>query len=156
MSEVEHELFETDILIVGGGMAGLSCAYHLKQLINEYQESKPEDGKDLSEIMITLIEKGPHIGAHVMSGAVMDPKGLAELIPDYIEKGAPLDNQIEEDAMFFLKKDGQFKVPYAPSDMHNKNLYAVSLNRLTGWLGEQAGGGRDRYSGRIRRTGTSV
>ena len=137
MSEVEHELFETDILIVGGGVAGLSCAYHLKQLINQYQENKPEDGRDLSEIMITLIEKGPHIGAHVMSGAVMDPKGLAELIPDFVEKGAPLDNKIEEDAMFFLKKDGQFKVPYAPSDMHNKGLYAVSLNRLTGWLGEQ-------------------
>jgi len=74
MAEVEHELFETDILIVGGGVAGLSCAYHLKQLINKYQEKKPEDGRDLSEIMITVIEKGPHIGAHVMSGAVMDPK----------------------------------------------------------------------------------
>jgi electron-transferring-flavoprotein dehydrogenase len=137
MAEVEHELFETDVLIVGGGVAGLSCAYHLKKLIDQYQENIPEDGKDLSETMIMLLEKGPHIGAHVMSGAVMDPRGILELMPDYLEKGAPVDKIIKEDAMYFLKKNGQSKVPYSPSDMHNKGFAALSLNRLTAWLGEQ-------------------
>jgi electron-transferring-flavoprotein dehydrogenase len=137
MSEPEREVFEVDVLIVGGGVAGLSCAYHLKQLVDEYSENPPEGGKDLSELMIALIEKGPHIGAHVMSGAVMDPRGIEELMPDYKEKGAPLGNKVEEDALYFFKKDGQFKAPYAPPDMHNEGLYVISLNNFTSWLGEQ-------------------
>ncbi len=137
MAEVEREVFETDVLIVGAGIAGLSTAYHLKKLINDYQENKPEDGKDLSEIMITVLEKGPHVGAHVMSGAIMDPRGLAELMPDYEEQGAPLDNVIEEDALYYFKQNGQIKPPYSPADMHNKGFPAVSLNKLTAWLGEK-------------------
>jgi len=137
MAEVEREVFESDVLIVGGGVAGLSCAYHLKKLIDNYAENMPEGGKDFSEVMITLIEKGPHIGAHIMSGAILDPKGIEELMPDYKDRGAPLDNLIAEDAMYFLRKNSQIKVPYAPKDMHNKGYAAISLNRFTSWLGEQ-------------------
>ena len=126
MAEEQHEVFETDVLIVGAGVAGLACAYHLRQLINQYQENKAESDKDLSEIMITMIEKGPHVGAHVMSGAIMDPRGITELMPDYIEKGAPLDNIIEEDALFYFRKEKKMKPPYAPPDMHNKGFPAVA------------------------------
>ncbi|HER00674.1 MAG TPA: electron transfer flavoprotein-ubiquinone oxidoreductase [candidate division Zixibacteria bacterium] len=137
MADEEREVFESDILIVGAGVAGLSCAYHLKKLINQYQENKADDDKDLSETMIVVLEKGPHVGAHCLSGAIMDPKGIAELMPDYIEKGAPLDNVIEEDALYYFRENGQIKPPYAPPDMHNKGFPAMSLNKFTAWLGEQ-------------------
>ncbi|MBD3219148.1 MAG: FAD-dependent oxidoreductase, partial [candidate division Zixibacteria bacterium] len=137
MADEEREVFESDILIVGAGVAGLSCAYHLKKLINDYQENKAEEDKDLSETMIVVLEKGSHVGAHCLSGAIMDPRGIAELMPDYIEKGAPLDNVIEEDALYYFRESGQIKPPYAPPDMHNKGFPAISLNKFTAWLGEQ-------------------
>src|SRR5882724_7503718 len=84
----ERDTLEVDVLIVGGGPAGLAAAYHLRKL-----------NKDLS---IALLEKGKEIGAHIISGAVMDPRGINELMPDWKEKGGPVENPVEEDHVLFL------------------------------------------------------
>ena len=90
---MERESLEMDVVFVGAGPANLSGALHLTQLI----EKAKSEGTDLGEIQIAVIEKGASVGAHILSGAVMDPKGLAELIPDFVEKGAPLESEVKED-----------------------------------------------------------
>ena len=139
--DVEREVLEVDVLIVGAGPAGLSCAYRLKELIDQHEEKRAagddSTDKDLSETMIAVIEKGAHVGAHSLSGAVMDPKGLQELIPDYIEKGAPLEKKVEDDTLYYLTASGKFAMPWLPKTMHNQGYNIISLNRLISWLGER-------------------
>ena len=127
--DIEREILETDIAIVGAGPAGLALAYKLAQLI------EADGSVEMPEIL--LMEKGSHCGAHSLSGAVMDPRGLAELIPDYIEKGAPLSAPVSADSMYYLRKTGEFKFPFLPPSLSNHGNYVISLNRLTSWLGEQ-------------------
>src|SRR5207302_8686354 len=118
----------------------LSGALRLSQLIaehNEAVESGKKDGKSLGEIQIAVIEKGSYIGAHTLSGAVMDPRGLAELIPDFKEKGAPLESEVKEDQVLYLTKKRAIRSPINPPPLNNHGYYIVSLNRLTAWLGEQ-------------------
>jgi len=139
--EVEREEFEVDVLIVGAGPAGLACAYRLKQLMDEHEEKRAAGDasaeKDLSEVMIAMIEKGAHVGAHSLSGAVLDPKGIEELIPDYKEQGAPLEPEVEDDTLYYLTKSGKFAAPWLPKSMHNHGYNILSLNRFTSWLGEK-------------------
>jgi electron-transferring-flavoprotein dehydrogenase len=141
MEEIEREVLEVDVLIVGAGPAGLACAYRLKELIDKHQEKRVSgelsSDKDLSETMIAVIEKGAHVGAHSLSGAVMDPKGITELIPDYKEQGAPLEPLVEDDTLYYLTKTGKIAAPWLPSEMHNHGLNIISLNRFVSWLGEK-------------------
>jgi electron-transferring-flavoprotein dehydrogenase len=130
---MERESLEMDVVFVGAGPANLSGALYLTQLI----EKAKAEGKDLGEIQIAVIEKGSSVGAHILSGAVMDPKGLAELIPDFIEKGAPLESEVKEDQFLFLTSTRAFRSPVNPPPLNNHGYYIVSLNRLTAWLGEQ-------------------
>ncbi len=88
--DIERDILETDILIVGAGPAGLATAYKLAKLFGE------DDSREMPEIL--LMDKGSYVGAHSLSGAVMDPRGLAELIPDYKEKGAPLEAPVSSDS----------------------------------------------------------
>jgi electron-transferring-flavoprotein dehydrogenase len=139
--DIEREILEVDVLIVGAGPAGLACAYRLKELIDRHEEKRAagesSGQKDLSETMIAVVEKGAHVGAHELSGAVMDPKGLEELIPDYADKGAPIEKKVEDDTLYFLTASGKFAAPWLPSGMHNLGYHVVSINRLTAWLGER-------------------
>ena len=124
--EFERELLETDILIVGAGPAGLAVAYKIAKIVQD-------DGAiEMPEIL--LIEKGSYSGAHSLSGAVMDPKGLAELIPDYIDQGVPLEAKVSSDTMHYFRKDKSIKFPFIPPTLNNHGNYIISLNKLVGWL----------------------
>jgi len=124
---MEREAMEFDVVIVGGGPSGLSTAIRLKTLARERNQ-------DLS---VCVLEKGSEIGAHILSGAVIEPRALDELIPDWKDKGAPLDTPAGEDRFLFLTEKRSVKLP-APPQMHNAGNYIVSLGNLCRWLAEQA------------------
>ncbi len=137
---MERESLEMDVVFVGAGPANLSGAFHLAKLVAEHNsavESGKLQAKSLGEIQIAVIEKGSSIGAHVLSGAVMDPKGLAELIPDFIGQGAPVESAVKEDHFLYLTPRRAIRSPIIPPPLRNHGYYIVSLNRLTAWLGEK-------------------
>ncbi len=129
---VERERLDADVLIVGAGPAGLACALHLSNLIHKHNESgaKPE----LSTENIYVLEKAREIGAHQLSGAIMDPRAMRELVPDF-EKAAPFDTPVTSDAFYFFTKGRALKSPITPPPFHNHGNYIVSLNKLVKWLG---------------------
>ena len=125
--DVERESMEFDVVIVGAGPSGLSTAIRLRQLC-------AERGSDLS---ICIVEKGSEVGAHILSGAVLEPRSLDELLPDWKDRGAPLHTPAREDRFLFLTKGGAVRLP-TPPQMHNDGNYIISLGNLCRWLGEQA------------------
>src|SRR5207244_13295207 len=131
---VQREQLEADVLIVGAGPAGLACALHLANLIKAHNAggAKPE----LSAENIYVLEKGRELGAHQLSGAIMNPKALAELVPDF-EKSAPLDTPVTEHAALFFTEKSSFRFPITPPPFQNQGNYVVSLSKLVKWLGEK-------------------
>ena len=129
---VQREQLEADVLIVGAGPAGLSCALHLANLIKKHNASgaKPE----LSAENIYVLEKGRELGAHQLSGAIMNPKALAELVPGF-EKSAPLDTPVTDSAALIFTQKSSFRIPITPPPFNNTGNYVISLNKLVKWLG---------------------
>jgi len=127
---------------VGAGPAGLACALHLARLIRQHNEAGgPQGGTRLSAENIYVLEKGRELGAHQLSGAIMDPRGLRELVPDF-QKSAPLDTPVTGDAAFFFTERSAWKFPITPPPLQNHGNYVISLNKLVKWLGglvEKAG-----------------
>jgi len=122
---MEREVFDLDVLYVGAGPATLASAYHLNQKFKS-------DGKEIS---IGIIEKAKEIGAHSLSGAVLDPISIKELIPDYIEKGFPIESKVKQEKMFYLSENNKFTFPYIPKQMSHHGCYIVSIGKITRWLG---------------------
>ena len=137
---MQRESLEMDVVFVGAGPANLSGALHLARLVKEHNDlvaSGRRQGPPLGEIEIGVIEKGPYVGAHILSGAVMDPRALAELIPDFVAQGAPLESPVVEDHFLYLTERRAIRSPITPPPLKNHGYYIVSLNRLTAWLGEK-------------------
>lgn len=126
--EETREALEFDVLFVGGGPANLAGAIHLMNLAQQA-------GK---EIEVCLIEKAESIGSHSLSGAIMDPVALKELMPDYLDKGCPIETAECRDEFYYLTPTGKLKVPYTPGYMHNDGCHIISLSKYCAWLGEQA------------------
>ncbi|AOE49693.1 electron transfer flavoprotein-ubiquinone oxidoreductase [Kangiella sediminilitoris] len=128
---MEREFMEFDVVIVGAGPSGLSAAIKLRQLAQENDQ----------ELMVCVVEKGSEVGAHILSGAVVEPRAIDELIPDWKEKGAPLNTKVTGDSIYLMKNEEKAtKVPnfFVPKTMHNSGNYIISLGNLCRWLAEQA------------------
>jgi len=136
----EREVMEVDVLFVGAGPASLSGALHLTNLIRQHNQqidSGQLQGKKLADLTIAVIEKGKQIGGHSCSGAVLDPRALQELIPDFLERNPPLEAPVHKDELYFLTEKSKYKFPVLPPSLNNHGNYIISLARFTRWLAAQ-------------------
>ena len=143
---IERDTMKAGVVFIGGGPAGLSGALHLTHLIAKHNATvakgeKP--GKPINEetlgvdMVVAVIEKAANLGDHALSGAVIEAKALAELIPDFREKGAPIEGEVKTEGVYFFTRKHAFKFPVVPPQMNNHGNLIISLGKLVKWLGEQ-------------------
>jgi electron-transferring-flavoprotein dehydrogenase len=137
---IEREQLEMDVVFVGAGPANLAAALHLKNQIKEHNtlvERGLHHGRKVEDLEIGIIEKGSTVGAHILSGAVIDPIALRELMPDFLEQGCPVDSVVTEDAFWYLTEKRKIQSPITPPPLKNKGKYIASLSRICEWLAEK-------------------
>lgn len=140
-TQITREEMEVDVLIVGGGSAGLSCAIQLKKSIDAHNLAISEgraQGEPLADPMIVVLEKASEFGAHSLSGAVLNPVALRELIPDYKERGCPINTDVQKESFYYLGETMTLKSPIVPPPFHNKGNYILSVSQFNRWLAQQA------------------
>jgi len=136
---IERPVMEADVVIVGGGPAGMACALRLSQLIDEHNAKHPE--APLTKDNIYVLEKAREAGAHCLSGALLDPRSMRELLPGF-EKEAPIEAAVTREAVYYLTRTGKFKLLITPPPMRDHGNYVISINRFVKWLAgkvEEAG-----------------
>lgn len=133
--DVERDTLEIDVLFVGAGPANLSGALHLANLVKSHNE-RPDQSP--IEVSIAVIEKGKEVGAHSLSGAVLDPIALRELVPDYEQRGAPLSVPVADEYLWFLTENRKISAPIIPKPLQNHGNYVISLGEFVKWLATQA------------------
>ncbi|HTM00705.1 MAG TPA: electron transfer flavoprotein-ubiquinone oxidoreductase, partial [Candidatus Omnitrophota bacterium] len=137
MNDVQRDALEVDVLFVGGGPAGLAGALRLTQLVAERNAAAASGSGEppLGDVSIAVLEKASEIGAHGISGCILDPRALRELVPDYREKNAPLESDVTSDDLYCFTKSGAIKFPILPPPLQNHGTHIVSLGDFEKWLG---------------------
>ena len=137
---IEREQIEMDVVFVGAGPANLAAALHLKNKAKEHDELIERGrlrGNKVGELEIAIVEKGSFVGAHILSGAVMDPIAIRELMPDFLDQGCPVDTVVTDDEFWYLADGSSINAPIIPPPLKNKGKYILSLSKMCEWLGEK-------------------
>src|SRR5262249_14912918 len=136
---VERETLEFDVQFVGAGPAGLAGAIHLADLVTKHNADAAASGRTpLPELNLAVLEKSAEVGAHGISGAVMDPRAIRELIPDFMNQACPIESQVTADDVQILFERSAFRLPFVPPVLQNHGNLIVSLGELTRWLAAKA------------------
>src|SRR5213079_2365885 len=125
LPNIEHPRMDADVVIIGGGPAGMACALRLSQLIDQHNASHSD--APLTKDNIYVVEKAREVGQHCLSGALLDPRSMRELLPGF-EKEAPLDAEVNKEGVYFLTEKSKFKLPITPPFLRDHGNYVISLN----------------------------